>query len=131
MGAVGELLAVSVGVCVGGAVLMVAAWYMILGSKPREMLVKAIGEEAKQHGDDRIDPQAPIEPRDEKRLSEVIEEKAQEVDFDEALQRHSDSDLPPGSEPTPRDGELRPDRTRRKSTRQPVKRQPPVADERN
>jgi hypothetical protein len=82
------LLIVSLVICGGSGLALFALWRYLSG-KTKDMAVDAISEFEKQQGDDElIDPDAPIEPRQERKLSDVLREKTADVDFDEALQQH-------------------------------------------
>lgn len=85
---INALLMVSLVVCGGSGLALFALW-RYLSSKTKDMAIDAMSEFEKQQGDEElIDPDAPIEPRQERKLSDVMREKTEDVNFDEALQRH-------------------------------------------
>jgi hypothetical protein len=84
-----SFIVVSLVVC-GGSGLALFVLYKTISSKAKKMAVKALGEfEQQQAEDERVDPDAPVEPRQERKLSDAMQEKADHVDFDEALRQQS------------------------------------------
>jgi hypothetical protein len=80
---------VSLVVC-GGSGLALFVLYKAISGKAKDMAVEAIGEfENQQAEDNRVDPDAPVKPRQDRKLSDAMQEKARQVDFDEALQQQS------------------------------------------